>query len=167
MEGGLPQLDPTWFAAQLFWLAVSFVALYLVLSRGILPAVQQTIETRESTIRADLDNAAVLKTQAATAQEHYEAALAKSRQESARMLAEVTQSVKEKAAEKSRILDASLKAQAEQSEKDIAKATEAAMKNLVPATVEVTSLILETLMAKKADAAIVEATVERLRKEMA
>ena len=35
---GLPQLDPTTFASQLFWLVVSFVLLYVVISRIAAPA---------------------------------------------------------------------------------------------------------------------------------
>ena len=31
---GLPQLDPSNFATQIFWLAVTFIALYLLIARA-------------------------------------------------------------------------------------------------------------------------------------
>ena len=58
--GGLPQLnvidDGSW-TNQVFWAAVTFVALYLVVSRLVLPRVAHVIENRDEKIRADLDKA--------------------------------------------------------------------------------------------------------------
>ena len=44
--GGLPQLNPADFAPQLVWLAVTFVVLYLILSRVTLPRIGEVIEER-------------------------------------------------------------------------------------------------------------------------
>ena len=37
--GGMPQFNPEFYSSQLFWLAVSFIALYLLLSRVALPRI--------------------------------------------------------------------------------------------------------------------------------
>jgi len=39
--GGLPQLNPADFAPQLAWLLVTFVILYLILSRVTLPRMSR------------------------------------------------------------------------------------------------------------------------------
>ncbi len=44
--GGLPQLKPENFAPQLFWLAITFFLLYLILSRVALPRIGEVIEER-------------------------------------------------------------------------------------------------------------------------
>ncbi|MFN4098278.1 MAG: hypothetical protein ACK4GT_00740, partial [Pararhodobacter sp.] len=38
-SGGMPQLDLSTFPNQIFWLAVTLVALYLILSRVALPRI--------------------------------------------------------------------------------------------------------------------------------
>ena len=72
----MPQLDPTTWIAQLFWLIVTFVALYFVLSRSILPRIANVMEARQSKIDDDLDRAAASKQEADGVLAEYEKALA-------------------------------------------------------------------------------------------
>jgi F-type H+-transporting ATPase subunit b len=63
---GMPQLN---FAtpltlAQVVWLGIIFVALYVLLSRWALPQVASVLEMRAATIGADLDTARAAKAQA-------------------------------------------------------------------------------------------------------
>lgn len=46
----LPQMDPTWFANQLLWLAISFGALYACVSLFIAPSIKTVLDTRENAI---------------------------------------------------------------------------------------------------------------------
>lgn len=55
--GGLPQLDASTYSSQLFWLALSVLALYFMLSRLVLPRISEILSTREQTIAGDLDRA--------------------------------------------------------------------------------------------------------------
>ena len=45
-EAAFPPFDPTYFASQLFWLAISFIVLYVLLSRFVLPRIGGAIEER-------------------------------------------------------------------------------------------------------------------------
>ncbi len=75
----LPQLDPTWFPSQIFWLAIFFGLLYWLLSNALLPKVQGAIEQRRAKLRSDIDAAAKANEEARAAFEIYEATLAESR----------------------------------------------------------------------------------------
>jgi F-type H+-transporting ATPase subunit b len=75
-QAGLPQLDPSFFASQLFWLTLFFVALYLFLSRVMLPKLGGVIETREAKRAADIDAAAKANAEAQAALKSYEQSLA-------------------------------------------------------------------------------------------
>ena len=75
----MPQLDPSTWAPQLIWLAISFVALYFIMARIALPRVGATIEIRKATIAGDLDAAHSLKGETEQALADYDAAVAGAR----------------------------------------------------------------------------------------
>ena len=74
-----PPLDPTTFAPQLVWLAITFVALYLIMSRVALPRIGTVIEERRDRIASDLDRAEQIKKDTEEAIASYEQALAEAR----------------------------------------------------------------------------------------
>ena len=74
-----PPFDPWHFPSQLFWLAILFGALYLALSRFILPKLGGVIESREDTIADSLDEAARLNEQSKEAKQQQDLALAEAR----------------------------------------------------------------------------------------
>ena len=78
-KGGLPQLNTHDFAPQLFWLGLTFVALYFIMSRIALPRVGEVIEERRDRIQRDLDAAERLKGDTEKALASYEKALADAR----------------------------------------------------------------------------------------
>ncbi|MEZ5774167.1 MAG: F0F1 ATP synthase subunit B' [Hyphomicrobiaceae bacterium] len=77
--GGLPQLNPDVFQPQLIWLALTFAALYFLLTTLVLPRIRRVLEERAGRIRRDLDEAARLKDETKKAMEAYEQALADAR----------------------------------------------------------------------------------------
>lgn len=158
---GLPQLDATWFPSQLFWLALTFVTLYLVLSRSILPRIGGVLAARQAKREGDLDIAARLKTEALHAKEHYESSLASARDQASRLLAETMANVKQLTEDKSRELDATLAAKIATSEKQIDEAQQQAMGKLLPIAGEVTGMILELLLHKKVDKAQITAALKQ------
>ena len=60
-EAGMPQLDPTYWASQGFWLILIFSILYLVISKFFIPRIKNNLEVRENKIKNDLDEAKNLK----------------------------------------------------------------------------------------------------------
>ena len=60
-EAGMPQLNPEFWVAQIFWLLIIFTSLYLVIWKVFLPKITYNIETRKSKIVNDLQEAQKLK----------------------------------------------------------------------------------------------------------
>src|SRR3546814_11518836 len=68
----MPQLDPAFWPTQLFWLAITFIALYLVIWRIALPRIADVLEARQRKLDDDLKKAAALKDAAAAILAAYE-----------------------------------------------------------------------------------------------
>ena len=77
----MPQLDPAFFAPQLFWLAVSFIVLYVLMSRLAMPQIAGVLKQREDKIQGDLETAQRLKDETKSVIAAYEKALADARGE--------------------------------------------------------------------------------------
>lgn len=78
-KGSFPPFDPATFAPQLVWLALSFGALYWLLSRVALPKIGSVIAERKDRIERDLAEAERMKTETDTALKAYETSLANAR----------------------------------------------------------------------------------------
>ena len=78
-----PILDSQYFLPQLFWLGVTFLLLYFLLSRLFLPAVGETLEARSSRIADDLDSANRMQREAEDAEEAYTKSLGDARAKAA------------------------------------------------------------------------------------
>lgn len=86
-----PPFDGTTFGTQLLWLALTFIFLYVVLSRIALPRIGGILESRKARIDGDLKEADRLRQETDRALEAYEAALAEARA-NAHAIAEETRS---------------------------------------------------------------------------
>ena len=60
-EAGMPQLNPEFWGAQIFWLIVIFSFLYVVIWKVFLPKITYSIENRKSKLVNDLNEAQKLK----------------------------------------------------------------------------------------------------------
>src|SRR5882672_10275502 len=77
--GGFPPFQKDTFASQLIWLAIIFVALYLLMSRIALPRIGAILENRRQHVDADLTEAGRLKGESEAAIAAYDKALADAR----------------------------------------------------------------------------------------
>lgn len=87
-NAGMPQLDLTSFPNQIFWLLVTLVVIYWVLSRIALPRISAVLADRNGTISGDLAAAEDYKLKAREAEAAYEKALADARAQAQKIVAE-------------------------------------------------------------------------------
>lgn len=158
-KGPFPPFNAEHFASQLVWLAIVFVALYLLTGRVALPRVASILEARRERIAGDLAEAQRLKTESDEALAAYEKSLADARNR-AQALANQRREKQNAEAEASRkALEQKLGAQLAEAEKSIAVTKAAAMENVRGIAVEAAGAIVERLVGGAPASAAVEAAV--------
>ena len=85
-ETGMPQLNPEFWIAQIFWLILIFSSLYLIIWKIFLPRITYSIENRKSRIVNDLDEAQKLKDAAEKKLKEYNEIIEKSKKEAKKII---------------------------------------------------------------------------------
>jgi F-type H+-transporting ATPase subunit b len=142
---GFPPFNAETFPSQLLWLALIFLALYLLMSRIALPRVGSILEARRQRIKEDLAEAQRFKDASDAAIAAHEKALAEARAR-AQALANETRAKAAAAAEARRKeVDAKLHARIAEAEKAIAGTRSAALANVRSIASEAAGAIVERL----------------------
>jgi F-type H+-transporting ATPase subunit b len=117
---GMPQLDFSTWGNQIFWLIVTLVVIYMVLSRVALPRIAGILAERQGTITNDIAAAEDLKVKAQEAEAAYDKALLDARNEAHRIVAEAKAEIQSDLDAAIAKADAEIAAKAAESEKAIA-----------------------------------------------
>lgn len=157
----MPQLDPSSFGSQLFWLALSFVTLYLIMSFLVVPRIGGTLSARQKKIDDCLSQAEALRMRAEEAKAEYEAALADSRSRALVMMQEMRAEMQAEADRQKAELDEKLAAQNAEFEQRLAKARDEALAGLNEAAVGVVSDVMTAIQLDVADEATIRASIEK------
>jgi len=142
---GMPQLDPSTYTSQVFWLVITFVILYVVMSRVALPRVREVLETRATRLQGDLDEAQRLRTESEKAIAAYEAALAQARAKAQANVGETRLRATKAAADTKAKQDAELAQTAKAAEAGINAAKQKALANMADVAAETARDIVQRL----------------------
>lgn len=71
----MPQLDPSSFVSQIFWLTITFLSLVFVMSVFIVPRIASIIDERHQKINSDIQKAEKINQKAANILKRYETAI--------------------------------------------------------------------------------------------
>ncbi len=143
--GKFPPFDPSTFGSQLFWLAVAFTVLYVVMARVALPRVENILSERRSRIARDLKDSAVMQKRAEEAGAAYEEALAKARADAQQIAAEARARSAQAADQRRQALEAELAGKLLAAEGQIAATKASAMAGVDGIAAEAAALIVERL----------------------
>ena len=156
----MPQLDPSTFGSQLFWLAVSFVTLYVVLSVLVLPRIGATMAKRSDQLDGDLAEAEALRAKAEAALEAYEEALAQARTKALVVAQNMRAEVQAETARQKAELDAKLAEEAAAADSRLAATREAALAGLRDAAKDIVGEVMLSIGVDQADDKSVEAALD-------
>jgi F-type H+-transporting ATPase subunit b len=155
---GMPQLDFSTWPNQIFWLLVTLVVIYFVLSKIALPRIGAVLADRKSTITNDLAAAEELKQKAVAAEKAYNDALTSARTEAAKIVAQAKAEIQKDLDAATAKADAEIAAKAAESEKTIAGIRDGAAAAVAEVAKDVAAELVGVL-GPKADAKTVTAAV--------
>jgi F-type H+-transporting ATPase subunit b len=163
----MPQLDVTTFVPQLFWLAVTFFVLYLLMRLVALPRVGAAIAARRSRLDDDLARAAAIRAQAEAAMAQYQASLAAARAQAHDEIRQTAERLAAEVAERQRQLAEALAARLKAAESQIASAKHQAFSEIRGVAIDVARSIAQKLTGADADESSLAAAVDRAAAERA
>jgi F-type H+-transporting ATPase subunit b len=126
----MPQLEFADFLPQLFWLLVSFILLYVLLSRIALPKVATVLVERDRQIEEDLARAERLKAEADETLRAYDAALTEARGEAQSLHRQASAKISALAARREQAFAAEIGARTREAEERIDAAKRRALADL-------------------------------------
>jgi F-type H+-transporting ATPase subunit b len=126
----MPQLEASTFISQLFWLAITFVGLYLVMWKVVIPRVADVLRDRQERLDDDLEKAEALRNEAASVLEAYEKTVADGRARAQAILREAADQNDKEAAIRQAALGEQLAQQTAAAEARIEGAREEALANI-------------------------------------
>ncbi len=157
----MPQLDISTWPPQLFWLAVTFLALYFVISRVAIPRTGGVIALRKSTIDGDLASAQRLKVETENAVKSYEAALADAKAKANAIATENRNKLNAEIEAERAKLDAALGAKIATAEKKVAASRDQALKEVAQMAADIAGQIVQQLTGAKVTKAAAAAAVPK------
>ena len=157
--GGMPQLNPHDFAPQLVWLVISFVVLYLVMSKLAVPLISDTLDKRQAKIQGDLDAAEKASEDTRALVAAYEKRLADAREEARRLQRERTEADSAAATARLTELANTLNARIDEAEKRIAGQRAQVLENLEDMAHDIAADVYSKLSGQPADAGALKAKV--------
>jgi F-type H+-transporting ATPase subunit b len=154
-----PPFQSEYFPSQVAWLALSFVLLYVLMSRIALPRVGAIIADRGRRIADDLKAAQGLKEQSEAANAAYEKALTDARARAQSIANATRERQAAEAQESQKHIEGQLHERLAAAERSIAATRTAAMTNVRTIAADTAAAIVERLIGKTPAAAEVAAAV--------
>jgi F-type H+-transporting ATPase subunit b len=164
-SGGMPQLDPSSFPSQIFWLIVTFAVLFLLMWKVALPRVGEVIDQRQQKVSADLDRAETLKEEVEKITAEYEKLLSEARGDANEEIRKAQDQIKTTQDHRLERHDTEISAMISEAEKRIAKAREEALAEIRGVAEETASATVAKLIGQTPDKKAVSKAVEQAAKE--
>jgi F-type H+-transporting ATPase subunit b len=159
-EAGMPQLDPTYWASQGFWLILIFTLLYLALSKLFIPKIKNSIDDRENRIKDDLDEAQKLKEVAEAKLKEYEISIENAKKDVQKILFESKNKLNSEIQNKKKTFEKEIETEIENAEKEIESFKKESLESISKISEEITSKIIENISGEPMNQSSVKATVQ-------
>ena len=164
-EAGMPQLDPTYWASQAFWLILVFTVLYISIARFYLPKIKNNLDDRENKIKEDLDSANKFKELSELKLNEYKKILENSKKEVIKINIETKNKLDKDIKAKKDIMEKEIENEITKAQKDIAELKKNSILDIQNISKDIASNIIENISGDKLNESSISAVVEDVSKK--
>ena len=164
-EAGMPQLDPTYWASQAFWLILVFTVLYISISKFYLPKIKDNLDNRENKIKEDIDNANKFKEQSEAKMREYAIILENAKKEVAKIHFESKNVLDKDIQSKKDAMEKEIDREILKAQKEISELKKNSISSIQIISGSIVSNIIENISGEKLNESSIKATVEDVSKK--
>jgi F-type H+-transporting ATPase subunit b len=164
-EAGMPQLDPTYWASQAFWLILVFTILYISIAKFYLPKIKDNLDNRENSIKDDLDDANKFKELSETKLKEYEKILENAKKEVIRIHIESKNTLDKDIKTKKESIEKEIEKEILKAQKEIDELKKNSISDIQKISENIASNIIETISGDKLNESSIKAAVEDISKK--
>ena len=164
-EAGMPQLDPTYWASQAFWLILVFAILYISISKFYLPKIKDNLDNRENKIKEDLENANKFKEQSEAKAKEYESILEKAKKEVLKIHFESKSILDKGIKSKKESMEKEIEREILKAQKEILELKKNSISSIQSISESIASNIIENISGDKLNESSIKATVDDITKK--
>ena len=164
-EAGMPQLDPTYWASQAFWLILIFTILYISVSRLYLPKIKDNLDNRENKIKEDLENANKFNEQSEAKLKEYELILENAKKEIYKINFDSKNKLSKDIQSKKEAMEKEIEKEILKTHKEIQELKKSSITSIQNISQQITSNIIENISGEKLNESSIKATVEEISKK--
>ena len=164
-EAGMPQLDPTYWASQAFWLILVFTILYISIAKFYLPKIKINLDNRENRIKEDLDAANKFNDLSELKFKEYEKILEDSKKEVLKIHLESKNKLDKDIQGKKDIIEKEIENEINKAQEQIAELKKNSVSDIQNISRDIASNIIENISGDKLNESSIKAAVEDVSKK--
>ena len=162
---GMPQLDPYYWISQIFWLILSFVVLFLILSKIILPKISGNLETRKSQILENIELAEKQRLESENKIKEFEKLILEGKNQAKNYFSDAKQKIIEDINKKKKLLENEINEEIKSAEKEINDLKNNAPEKINKIAVETSADLIKQLIGFEVNNSNISAIVADLSKK--
>jgi F-type H+-transporting ATPase subunit b len=164
-EAGMPQLDPTYWASQAFWLILVFTVLYVSIAKFYLPKIKNNLDDRENKIKEDLEAANKFKDLSELKLKEYEKILENSKKEVIKIHIESKNKLDKDIQAKKNVMEKEIEIEITKAQKEIIEFKNNSILSIQNISRDIASNIIQNISGDKLNENSIKAAVEDVSKK--
>ena len=164
-EAGMPQLNPEFWTAQIFWLILIFSSLYLIIWKIFLPKITYSIENRKSRVVNNLEEAQKLKENAEKKLNEYNDIIQKTKKEAKKIIEDSKKKLDKDIENKKKKFNDDIEKELVAAEKEIEDLKKTSITNINNIAAETSAEVIKQIISTEVNKSNVSAIINDITKK--